>query len=422
MIRNYKFYLESKSNLNKYIEFYNSEEGKAIFNEGNYFDAKLGIVTYYDSFSNDSINKLVKKILKLDKNKYNIKYSNFHSKKNKQYIQFQNTSHSTGIFCDIKFIQHSIIESVEICWCQRSNYNAMFEFRIKLRKAISSFDEEYNFILSNLNRENLREMKFYQPFKYESPLAKHEIQSLLDYHYDLFKFTVQSLIVTLLHSENGQESDLFSIYSYQVDKLDFKDFKAPYLGFYAKNKIKDIVLVSDHIPYSYNTILSLDAFSKSGFFYSSNMLNYFAKYRNIFYFSLYFDFEMDKLNQKLSKYGSGAKKHYSSDDLMWTYKKLIELESSRDTKNFIDIEELNKKINEDWEIGYGHYTIDKPELPSIINCDFTKDNVLFLYDKYKEQYEFYKVALESQTTGMSLTIAFISLSLAIVSIVLSIVI
>lgn len=417
-MKNPNFFNRFRQSYKNYVKYFQSEEGKTTFSDEGFFNAKLGIATYYDTLNNDSINKLVKKLFRLPKDKYKIEYPAFSTKKRHQYIQFQNLSHSVGIFANIRFLNDKYFKSINIAWCQRSNYNSMFEFQVLFTSGLDSFADEFEFIKTYISLKSKKNTKYFRQFDIDSPSYKNHKKSIIDYHNYFFKYMVQTVINFDLFTENGMNNDLFSIYSYQMKKIDFDNFEVPYLGILLKSKDKKTLLIGNDLPSTYNSSIMLEAVSQDFLFTPRGLLSWFAQFRNVFYYNIYFDFEIDELNHRISGFSTGSRKFFSSKDLLWIYRKIVELDSSRDSIDFIDADELNRLINEKWEIFYGNIDPDSRQ-SNPIPSHFTKENVDFLLTKYREQYNFYTVALDSQNTKLNTRIAFISLALSIISIIIS---
>jgi hypothetical protein len=415
----YKKYKESNTLFDAFIK---SEEGKEIFSEKNYEDGKLIKVVYYDSFSNEGIKKLIKKIHKLNNDECEIKYiDTSYVLKRKQFIAFQETFRSVGIFADIKFKKDEFIDSIHISWCQRSNYNAMFEFEIRFKKQFANFQEEYDFIKKQLNRKTSRTLKYYYEYipnaiSYNGKNRKYEYIKL---HNRLLNFSIQTLLTETLYTENGNYEKLYSMQIYKVDENILKEYDAPYMGIMAERKDSKAKLIMDFIPSRSHPTSTVSILTTYDGFDNRNILSLFSEYRNLLYYNVYFDYELNKLNQNIAPYNIGVIKRYSFKKLRWMFRKLAELKSSRDNIDSKNEKRLNKEILKDWDVYYGTF---EGEQKKDIKLDklVEKSNVKFILEKYQEQYELYKIALETQNSQRNLRIAVTSLVLAIIAILISI--
>lgn len=418
-MRQRKFYKEFLANLKDYKSFFKSEKGQEVFSSRNYLEGDLKFVCLYDSFDNSGIRNLVKNITLLDKEKFHSRRSYYNYSRKGQYLKFQNMSSSHGIFADIQVLNNDFIEEINMTWCQRSNYTAIMEFQIVFKEVFKDFESEYNFMVKVLENVNKRTIYYYKNFEFDLTTNVDKTGEYIEYHNDLFKFAVQKYIEDLFYIKNKKNYDLMTLYVYFVKDLNFEKLQPPYMGLLGKQKNKKSAFFIDSVPSVFHPIFDIELVTAEKYFDHRSIMTYFSKYRNIIYYNLYFSQELNVLNTKISGYNLEAKKIYNFKNLMWMYRKIAELESSRDSGDSIDVEKLNKELIDNWQIDYGTYECD--ELKSInFDYEFSRRDVEIILQKYREQYNLYKVALESQTNRFNTKIAFISLGLSILSILVAI--
>jgi len=419
-MRKGKFYKEFKESLNSYIEFFNSDKGKMIFSKENFAEENLQYVCLYDSFDNNGIRQLIKNIYSLSKNDFDVTHTSYIYSRKGQYLKFQDLSSSHGIFADIKVNNDRFINEINLSWCQRSNYTAFLEYQLVFHNVFESFRSEYDFIIETLQKLKRDKINYFKRFEIRSESFKHETGYYLESHNNLFKYAVQKYIEDALYTKIEKKYDLMTLYVYSVKELNKEATNPPYMGLIGRHKKYNTVFFIDRNPSTFEPVFDVEVVTSSRNFEYRSIMTYFSQYRNILYYSLYFYQELNVLNNQISGYNLGAKKVYNFKNLLWLYRKIAELESSRDSGETIDVVEINNKLNENWTIEYGTYEGDNPvAIP--FEFEFSRSNIEFILKKYKEQYDLYKVALEAQTNRYNTRVAFISLGLAILAILISII-
>jgi hypothetical protein len=418
-MRQRKFYKEFLSSLNEYKSFFKSEKGQEIFSNSNYLDGDLKFICLYDSFDNSGIRNLVKNITLLDKEKFHSNKTYYKYSRKGQYLKFQNMSSSHGIFADIQVLNNNYIKEINMSWCQRSNYTAIIEFQIVFKDVFKNFESEYNFIVDVLENVNKRTIYYFKNFDFKDSTYVDRPFKYIEHHNELFKFAVQKYIEDVFYNKIKKNYDLMTMYVFFVKDLELDKLKPPYMGLLGKHKSKKTIFYIDSTPSVFHPIFDIELITAEKYFDHRSIMTYFSNYRNILYYNLYFSQELNVLNNKISGYNLEAKKIYNFKNLMWMYRKIAELESSRDSGDSIDVEELNKDLNDNWKIVYGTYEGDE-QISIPYNYEFSRKEIEIVLQKYKEQYNLYKVALESQTNRFNTKIAFISLGLSILSILVAI--
>lgn len=418
-----KFFKEYEKSISQFDDFVLSDEGKAIFTKKNYEEGKLLNVIFFDSFSNEGIRKLIIKLHKLDKDNYDLKFiDTSYAKKRKQFIGFQETFSSVGIFADVKVKNDKYVDSIHISWCQRSNYTAMFEFEISFKQFFESFHDEYEFIMDKLKLKKSSTLGYYPQYNPDglSYKGKSKQYEYIKFHNNLLNYAFQTYLAETLYIENGKFNELFTLQVYKVNEVVIENCESPYMGIVGKSRLHNSVFIVDSLPSFAHQNLLVSILTSNNGFDTRNILSFFSKYRNLMYYNIYFDYEINELNQKIAPYNIGVKKKYSFDELRWMYRKIAELKSSRDNCDIEYEKQLNKLILDDWEVYYGTYEKDK-KIDEKVDELFQKSRVDFVFEKYKEQYELYQIALETQNSQRNIKIAVTSLVLAIVAIIISIV-
>ncbi len=328
-------------------------------------------------------------------------------------------SSSHGIFADIQVLNNDYLKEINMSWCQRSNYTAIMEFQMVFKDVFKNFESEYNFIVDVLENVNKKTIYYFKNFDFDDSTNVDRPFQYIEHHNDLFKFAVQKYIEDVFYNKIKKNYDLMTMYVYFVKDLELDNVKPPYMGLLGKHKSKKTFFNIDSTPSVFHPIFDIELVTAEKYFDHRSIMTYFSNYRNILYYNLYFSQELNVLNNKISGYNLEAKKIYNFKNLMWMYRKIAELESSRDSGDSIDVEELNKELNDNWTIDYGTYEDDE-QISIPYNYEFSRKDIEIVLQKYKEQYNLYKVALESQTNRFNTKIAFISLGLSILSILVAI--
>ena len=165
------------------------------------FDSKVSLfcITLYDSVNNCELNRLIKKIYKLRKNKkfdVDIIYRKKGIKK-LDYIkpEFDSTGH--GSVAKIKLLDDDMLTSIKISWTQINNDEAVVEYVCYFKHSISNFCVIHDYFVDNYKQlKKIKYANFYFNIKFFQNDDIQNIQVELEY----FRVLIQRKISRLSYS------------------------------------------------------------------------------------------------------------------------------------------------------------------------------------------------------------------------------
>lgn len=321
---------------NKVLKVYHNYHDKTLSDIFE-FDSNIYIycATIYDVVDNNQVNKLIRKIYKLKKCKdFNIDV-NYRKKgiKNINYIrpEFDHTGH--GIFAKIKFLNDSMISSVDMTWSQINNEEAIIEYEIKFKKSIDKFNIIHKFVLENYRYlKKVKYSTFYLNVDHFLNDDSQVIQTELKY----FRTLLQKKINYILSSNYSKKYLLPIKYTYLADKQTEKIMR------YIKKPFLEESFIIDKEHYLIiNSIeefegIEIDEIIFKSQFNPLSMVSLMSEFKMPLYYTFFYQIEKQELESKIGKYLNSKKILVN----FWDYKWLLNKKRRLTEKKFYN---LNKK-------------------------------------------------------------------------------
>ena len=298
-------------------------------------------VSIYDVVNNNDVNKLVKKIYQLKRNKnYSVEIS-YKKKfiKDINYIrpEFDHTGH--GIFAKIKFLNDSLISYIDMAWSQINNEEAIIEYEIHLKKCIDSFSIIHDYILENY--KNLRKIK-YSIFYFNIENFLNDDSQNIQTEFKYFRTILQQKISKVSTSHYSKKYLLPIKFTYLIKNKTKKIMKYIEKPFLEESFIvdKDHYLILNTIEEFEGIEINEVIFKKR--FNPINMVVMMSELKMPLYYRFFYNIEKQELEYKIGKY-LNSKKIFVN---IWNYKWLLNKKRRLDEKRFYNINnKRSKSIN-----------------------------------------------------------------------------
>lgn len=298
-------------------------------------------VSIYDVVNNNDVNKLVKKIYQLKRNKnYSVEIS-YKKKfiKDINYIrpEFDHTGH--GIFAKIKFLNDSLISYIDMTWSQINNEEAIIEYEIHLKKCIDSFSIIHDYILENYKK--LRKIK-YSIFYFNIENFLNDDSQNIQTEFKYFRTILQQKISKVSTSNYSKKYLLPIKFTYLIKNKTKKIMKYIEKPFLEESFIvdKDHYLILNTIEEFEGIEINEVIFKKK--FNPINMVVMMSELKMPLYYRFFYNIKKQELEYKIGKY-LNSKKIFVN---IWNYKWLLNKKRRLDEKRFYNINnKRSKSIN-----------------------------------------------------------------------------
>lgn len=298
-------------------------------------------VSIYDVVNNNDVNKLVKKIYQLKRNKnYSVEIS-YKKKfiKDINYIrpEFDHTGH--WIFAKIKFLNDSLISYIDMAWSQINNEEAIIEYEIHLKKCIDSFSIIHDYILENYKK--LRKIK-YSIFYFNIENFLNDDSQNIQTEFKYFRTILQQKISKVSTSHYSKKYLLPIKFTYLIKNKTKKIMKYIEKPFLEESFIvdKDHYLILNTIEEFEGIEINEVIFKKR--FNPINMVVMMSELKMPLYYRFFYNIEKQELEYKIGKY-LNSKKIFVN---IWNYKWLLNKKRRLDEKRFYNINnKRSKSIN-----------------------------------------------------------------------------
>ena len=325
--KEYHEYISKNSDYKKHIEKNNK--------------IKYWSIHFYDLVNNDKMNSIVRKISKLDKNKFERElHYRSHKWKTLNYFRLEYDSSGSSLIGKIKFICDNYVNQATISFSQINNNEAIVEYHLNFNKIIE-YSDIVNFIYENkrlflkynftsfYNLDNIINDKFY-----------NQINHIL---LNTFTETLQCKLAEVTCLGIGKNYTLPSTTIKNFPKALYSDdeFKNIFLGSMIKPNYENQYLIYN---YTQNYGLEMELFFYGKTYNPISFSNLISGLRMDFYYFLFDKIERTELNNKMNKYFGESNQKIHSKDYKWLVNKVRtihdnQIHRNRDHSNIRELKE-----------------------------------------------------------------------------------
>jgi len=322
-------------------------------------------ITFFDTYDNKGLNKLVKGISKLNKGKYNVNLTLRPKRvKDLNYLNLQYDHTSTTSLATVKLLDDIFIREIIASFAQINNNQIVVEYNISFNKIMNN-KMLLDFVKNN--KDILCGKNFLDYYDFDQITTPNNFNSINWIFENLVKSAFQAKLL-------------------EVFKLNFgKKHKLPFCliikypeGLFNKEYFRDVFLCETYDINDGEQYLIIDKTSQEGLrmelYFSGNSHNilpfthFISRYRMNFYYFLFDNIESYELNQKMNKYFNELKNNISSKDYKWLINKIRSINDNKLLRNYEKT--YNKELKE-WKAFYGGKKIE----------------LAFANDSYTKRYE-----------------------------------
>jgi len=363
-------------------------------------------ITFFDTYDNKGINKLVKGISKLNKGKYDVDLTLIPKRfKDLNYLNLQYDHTSTASLAKVKFLDDMYIREITASFAQINNNQVVVEYNIDFNKIMNN-KMLLDFIKNN--KDILYGKNFVAYYDFDQITDPKKFDSIYWIFENLVKSAFQAKLLEVL-------------------KLNFgKKYKLPFCviinypeGLYNKEYFRDVFLCETYEINDGEQNLIIDKTSQEGLrmelYFSGNshiplsFTQFISRYRMNFYYLLFDNIESYVLNQKMNKYFNESKNSISSKDYKWLINKIRAINDNKLLRNY---EKIYKKELKEWKAFYGG---KKTELA------FSNDSYIKKYETiYNECLEHLKIVYALQKENLIINIISLTLIATLIGIFITI--
>lgn len=279
--------------------------------------------------NNTELNKLIKKINKLKRNKeykINISYK-YKNIKNINYIHPQFDCTGSGSLATIVLLNNNIFSQIKISWSQINNDEAIVQYTICLKKSIKSFDIIHNYILNNykiLDKAN------FTPFYFDIDFFKQDSHQCIKLELKYFRVIVQNKLKKLVYSHNIKKYLLPIKFTYL-----FKEKTDKIMDFLKKPFLEESFIIDNNQYLIINNLedyegAEINEFIFKKYFNTIDFVLIFSQLRMPLYYKLFYNIEKYELEKRITKYLNSNKIIIN----FWDYKWLLNKNKRINEKRF----------------------------------------------------------------------------------------
>jgi len=355
ILRRTKIYKERKFFIEQFIDFLeNNEDYKAYTENNDRYKAftecnsqlTLWSIKFFDTYNNKGINKLVKEISKLSKDKYDVDLALRPKKfKDLNYLDLQYDHTSSTFLAKLKLFNDKFIREISASFAQINNNQIVVEYDINFNKIMN---DQMLFDFVKKNKGILYRKNFVSYYNFSQITDHNDFDNIYHVFEELVESTFQAKLFEVFELNFGKR--------YKLPSCLITNYPE---GLFTKEYLRDVFLCETYEINDGEQYLIIDKTSQEGlkmelcfsgkFYQPFSFTTFISRYRMNLYYLLFDKIESYLLNQKMNKYFSESKNSISSRDYKWLVNKIRAI---NDNKLLMNYERNYKKEPEKWKVFY----------------------------------------------------------------------
>ncbi len=293
-------------------------------------DSKVSLfcITFYDTVTNNQMNKLIKKLYKLKNNKkYKVKLS-YRKKaiKDLNYIRPQFDCTGGGSVAYVDVLDGDMLKSIEISWSQINNDEAIVEYVCIFKNCIDNFQDIHNICIKNYKK--LKNIK-YIPFYFDIHFFENDDKEKIQLEDKYFRCILQQKLEKLFYSNYIKKYLLPCKYTYLVDEKTER-----IMSYISKPFLETSYIMDDNHYLVINSLeeyegCEIDEFIFKKKFNPLDMIMIFSYQRMNLYYNIFYNIEKAELEYKITKFLNSKKVGINIWDYKWLLNKYRRIDESR---------------------------------------------------------------------------------------------
>lgn len=320
--KKYKKYRLKEKKYENWLKEFNHDEERGLYT-----------IEMFDVIDNDNMNKLIRKLYKLNKYKFidveNSYRKNFMTKSIYAKVQIDYTS--IGRLAEIKFKDDGFIRNILVSHTQINNNEFIISYKFILKKVIRNYLEISSIVYKNIDFiKHSCNCTWYLDKKFFGNLEDYKDMIRLDIN--LFRDYFQCFIEKRLHTTIGKKYKLPVVFNYNIldENSSKKELKKSFLTKCYSNKEETEFL---NIDITESEGASINRYTFGKYLNSNGLLHYFSEYGNEFYFQIFNRIEAIEIERRLGRYFSNKKKYISLSDQKWLINKIRGIKERKVVRN-----------------------------------------------------------------------------------------
>jgi len=359
-------------------------------------------ITFFDTYDNKGMNKLVKGISKLDKDKYNVDLTLRPKRfKDLNYLGLQYDYTSTTLLAKVKLLDDIFIGEIMASFAQINNNQVVVVYQIYFNKIMN------NKVLLDFIKNN-KDILYRKDF-----IGYYDLDRIIDSkNFSVIYRMFEELAKSAFQAKLSEAIELNFGKKYKLPSCSTINYPE---GLYNKKDFRDVFLSETYEINNGEEYLIIDITSKEGLemelYFSGNtykplpFTQFISRYRMNFYYLLFDKIESYVLNQKMNKYFNELKNSISSKDYKWLVNKIRAINDNKLLRKY-------KKELKEWKAFYGG---KETELV------FSNDSYIKKYETiYNECLEHVKIVYTLQKENLIINIASFTLIATLIGIFITI--
>ena len=359
-------------------------------------------ITFFDTYDNKGMNKLVKGISKLDKDKYNVDLTLRPKRfKDLNYLGLQYDYTSTTLLAKVKLLDDIFIREIMASFAQINNNQVVVVYQIYFNKIMN------NKVLLDFIKNN-KDILYRKDF-----IGYYDLDRIIDSkNFSVIYRMFEELAKSAFQAKLSEAIELNFGKKYKLPSCSTINYPE---GLYNKKDFRDVFLSETYEINNGEEYLIIDITSKEGLemelYFSGNtykplpFTQFISRYRMNFYYLLFDKIESYVMNQKMNKYFNELKNSISSKDYKWLVNKIRAINDNKLLRKY-------KKELKEWKAFYGG---KETELA------FSNDSYIKKYETiYNECLEHVKIVYTLQKENLIINIASFTLIATLIGIFITI--
>jgi len=359
-------------------------------------------ITFFDTYDNKGMNKLVKGISKLDKDKYNVDLTLRPKRfKDLNYLGLQYDYTSTTLLAKVKLLDDIFIREIMASFAQINNNQVVVVYQIYFNKIMN------NKVLLDFIKNN-KDILYRKDF-----IGYYDLDRIIDSkNFSVIYRMFEELAKSAFQAKLSEAIELNFGKKYKLPSCSTINYPE---GLYNKKDFRDVFLSETYEINNGEEYLIIDITSKEGLemelYFSGNtykplpFTQFISRYRMNFYYLLFDKIESYVMNQKMNKYFNELKNSISSKDYKWLVNKIRAINDNKLLRKY-------KKELKEWKAFYGG---KETELA------FSNDSYIKKYETiYNECLEHLKIVYALQKENLIINIISLTLIATLIGIFITI--
>lgn len=369
-------------------------------------------VSLYDMLDNNGMNKLIKKLYALEKDK-NYKIRTYFRKPGLQKLNYISQTigrTSVGSVGEIILKNNNWLSKILISYTYLNNSEVIIEYEFIFKKIMCTYQQIHNFVM---NYVCLVEKEWYfHSYADKNFFNSADCREIVKLEYIFFADILQAFICGKLYTTLGRKYKLPIEYCNLIKKYNKNKAKKLRKVFLSEcyEKEKEYLIVSDFI----DERMEIGHFCTGKYFPNPIMLRLFADFSCETYYKIFYHIELEELERRMRKYLNYNRTFILAKDLKWFANKIRNIDDCEERIKDKVMDENKKYV--DHLMGWELYIHGEKRKEDFVNYPHWTE---YFKDLYKQNLGYLNSISLVQNNSIIIWVAVASLVATIIGILLS---